>query len=905
MSKHTSNPVIKGLTPMVTPVLMEVQLLSNGQWKPAMQIGDLFQVTMANGAIKLYTVSQVKAVRYDGGEAEEPVTENTNNNLKEEEHKMEFYHFISEAWDTHVRVFTNDMTPSELERYNVSKRNHSPYQGVMYVNTGSWDMQLMVRRVIKTGKKFRVIAIPNGEVDPAILMRLKEKSTFGWASAAYTFYVRIDGCEGWNLDALGLLAHDTQKISKRNQEILRITENHLYMEDASVFNMMLYPRPTTMNVGLVDGKSYISKKTALKLVSSITNTKRRRHMRRGITNDEITHFSGRFVGPWGVVKGDFIIHADEFLPWDILTDMENVKPDLKTTGWMFGTIWEHHTLNLAKWDEQSEINFPTVLTMANKLRDLRRLVAEIRAKIAEGKVPEELMLPEEAHNDDGLPDLDKLSESLRRQDVYWQVYGLSILLAQNLIYLWLNGLLKRMETDKVSMGLYRKTWLPMTNAFTATVNTWTSLTKMGGYKFDSHDGTKVFFDQRFGLVFPDQRFIDTFDLHGTWDLDDTVKAVLVKVFGTPEDVQRLKDQAVIPSHMEIPANESEAVWMVAIIRSPNGPGEISFEDFAMDTEVDDHMPWFYLDTENVAVVNLSTITGQPEMLVASPNMPLPTSNTYTKELMTEEDSMRQIMAQQSNPGIGSTANMLMNWANAFPGTMPVMVGTLGDKVDGTQQGADLITFEAIDQDLKSCYAQFVQKMVSDPNAKVDSHLARFRMPGRVVEQIQGHIKPGNLALFNEAYATAISTIRKEIMNQTLQMRQAQPLVQTIVNLDFGTAAMQWAEETYNRWMRALENVDGAFPTNDEMDAFTKQTIIHQKSESLKDVVDTFVTELEAFEHTNQRVLLLWKYILTPTQRMPYGKKDRVIFQPGHERSVMHVLIEALVARGWVQPLPES
>jgi hypothetical protein len=894
-----ANAMIRVVT-FITTLLLR---LHNDVWVEGTHLPFGGYIAKVEGGTTLLGVDDVKEVRPYNREfamVTQIIARMSNNNVSQrtdrKEDKVDIFHFVQTVDGVAWRIITNIPSPQEVDAYRMSVATHAPASGLMAIETGDWEFNFLLRMMKVRGTKFRVAIIPNKEMTPSRINSMFGKSTFAWANAGYSFFLRIDG-DSWGLNGLGLTAFDTLKVSKRLQEVCRLSEMHLYVDDVADFRLVTYPRPTGMNVGSVDGKSFVSKAFALRLAYSATG-KRRKHLVRGIEEGTITSFSIRVMGPFGLIKGDAYIHSDVNAPFDVLTDAENIKTDIITNGYVFATIWEHHTMNRAKWDDQSAINFPFVLMAENRMADLNLSMAKIRKHIANGEVPEDLMLPEDSHNDDGTPNMERLSDMLRNQRVRWQAAGLDLRMAQNLLYMYLNGFIKSMERDEVGgSGFYKKTHVAMSNAFVGTVATWSLLTKVGGYRFPDQDGTKVFFDERFGLVIPDQRFVETFDLHGTWDLDDTVKAVFVRVFGDADHIAGLKADGVLPAGVEIPTTQSDAVDMVAFIRSPNGPGEISFE--VMDEET---MPWFDFDENRIPTVNLNNVISQNELLAQNAAGQLPTSIRYTKNSLLQAHALRMITAQQGNPGIGATANAVMVWYNTFH-TMPVMAGTLGDIVDAVQQGADPISFGAVEQGASIIWENFVNTVLSS-NVRVDEYVIRSRAPRDVIEQLRPRFGKGRLAKFHDAYAKAIKELRDEVMMQTMQMRQANEMTANVVGLNFSADAMQWAENTHTAWNRQLRAIDNDHRYNrNNCDPFTALTLECMQGNARKQAVDGFIRQLLDSERPHQRVMAIWKYVLTPTSGKPLGHSDRVMFQPGTEMSVMDLLIQALALRGWGHEVP--
>ena len=841
----------------------------------------------------------------------------SGHNNNKEEHML--YHFIKKHKILgEIRVITNAPVQEELDLFGKSELIKAPVDGLFAINSGDHIHAMLIKRLADRGVAFRLNIVQNGCINPSIYATKEEwkkfyatwkslvdKSNFAWANASTGFFLQFPGVEGWTLAPMGLELKDAPKASKRANELVRITNMFFYtenMEDISI----LVKDPAIKPVAR-DGMTYISMSFALKMAGQNPDLQLKIHA--GL----VRRLNFRATLPGGVIdsmpngcliKGDACIMPDKALNGhDIVTVSENLKDELRATDqFIMVTAMEHHPTYQATWDIQRLVMNPQILTHAHRMRDLNRLMTDVKESVSNGEIPEWLLISgNEAHDDEDMGSVRDQYTGFSTVPMRWQEAGLDIRAAQNAVFMAFGSVINRMSQffDSVKYGNaegYAKTmWLPKSNAFVALINTHGSMTQVGGYR-TRHKGTKAYFTKKYGIIIPDQRMEEIYALIGGGDLDDSVELQLVKLWSSdPAVTAMMRHNGVIGATEEIPITKDDAKYTASVLRSPNGAGEFSF------MEIEDILdcPWQFLDLDNVEVIDLATLPlPQAEMMKLVQVGGIQPSVTYTRSPFTRDNALRQIIAQQHNPGIGQAANAMMAWAGvAGPSMPPVIAAPFEQLVDGTQQMADPAIFDAVKTSAELASSAAVSLL--GENKRVDAYLVP-RFAGKddkaAAREFSYH---GPLSEFQENYRAAIKDLHDTIMYKSLQMRDEQPIVAWVRDLKFGPEAYLWADKFVTKYANQLSAVDRRYG-DINMDGIGKMAMLRDKHDQMRSVVDAAIAELKSFDRPGQRALALWYFILRPTKLMPLGHRDRLIFQQGTTEAIMDILIPVLRERGWGQ-----
>lgn len=898
--------------------------LNNNRWMDAESSGDLYKVMLASGRVKYYSVSEIKEIKYDDGETI-PVISNESEDvptpvvIKEGENQMindynSLFHYLEEltfADGTKVyRRTITDVLPDEVAPfYYASATSHKVEGNVLHISTGTWRLRLLEEVFVKKNIPFTVHIMEHKQVAEVPdarrrIAKLVENATFSFANATLQTYLTIH-VPGATLETMGLTAKHMRKVVKRLQEVTRLSEMnmHLAEEKQGIIKVRTFEPAEGADAKLYDGMNFMNVKTALKAARSIKEPRRRHHVMHAIKTGKLTRMTIRFTNDGFIMKGDCVIVPDDQIDVDLVTFSENLKSEIYTNGFAHLTMWEHHPRHTAVWDYQSSINFGSALPERKELFDLNRVVEQSLAAMQNDEIPSWMLLGEDAHNDDGTVNMEKLSDSLHLNQIAWQAAGLDIRSAQNLTFMGLNGVVKRMTANELissritNMSARKKRWIPMTNAVLGAVITYESAVNMGGFTFPNQDPNQVFWDDRVGLVIPGKRFIETYPLHGGWDLDDSVKAIHVRVFAK-NDYDHMRGY-VIDDRVILPDNEADAIDMLLLVRSPNGPGEYSLEVFNPEGMIDDDM----IAPEAIVTFDINNMPSQKQLLANVMEFKgMPTSTLYTKEDLTKAQMLEMILSQMMNPSVGAYCNAIMVYfycVRAFPDVMLDVMETI---VDAAQQGYDLASFEAITKETDSIWNQLVHKCETDPTIRIEAALATAKMPARIQHKVQDRIVKGRFSRMDVAYSKAIATLRNEIALTTLQWRYNSPLVRRLAEKPMDSKYVETCKKLYYKWTFALEAVDAKFKVSEFDHPFAKMVMQQNKQKAFHVIVNEMLEFFNNITDERDRYMLvvnLYKWIVLGQRqddaKQKLGLRDRIFFQPNAkgEKCLMHILIEGI------------
>lgn len=830
-----------------------------------------------------------------------------------------------------IRVITNSPANKERQDYEKSLATGQVVNNLFAIRTGVWGHIMLQERLANKGKAFRVTVVQNKCINPGPMASKDQwtqfhntwkdsigKVNFAVANANVSFFMQFQDEEAssWGLQAMGLDLLDAAKSAKRANEIFRIAKEGLYTEDLDSIKVLVV-HPDSVNPKAVDGMTYISKTFALRMTDRIQDEVERNKSRDAIINNHSLRKNFRMVVPanfidelpeGGMIKGDCTVRDDKFMGgYDVRTVVDNLKKELRATEpFIVATAIDHHPVHAATWDIQRHVMNPQILTEIHRDRDLKRFVEELKASINSGIIPEWILLSgNESHEDGALP----VRENFRDFDTIalrLQAAGVDVRAAQNVVRLAISSVINQMGKEfamppvrGVVEGYARRLWLPKSNAFVALINTHGSLTKVGNFRSKKFDGKKSYFMRHIGLILTDERMVELYDLLGGADLDDSVEIGLVKVWSSDSEVTgMLRRNGVIGKQDRIPTEKAKARYLAYVLRSPNGVGEYGFID--IENILD--LPWQLKDLDNVEVIDLATLPlPQAEAMKKSKILGMQPSIKHSGKSVTRSNALRQIVAQQFNPGIGSAANALMALAGSAGPSMPgVMVAPFEQLVDAVQQMSDPALFKAVERSAELTSSFAIQHLVSTGH-RVDSYLVP-RFFGEDQLDAQALSYEGPMAKFLADYRDAIKDIYDTIEMKTLQMRDVQPVVQWARSLKFGAAARLWAQDFIDRHNKALRAASRepimSFDGNVRIQTkLAKQAATMEKHARMRKAVDEAVMELMSFDLPGQRALAVWAQILRPAGTDRMGSYDRLMFQPGTGGvAIMDVLLPVLAER---------
>lgn len=781
-------------------------------------------------------------------------------------------------------MFKND---AEEAAYNASLIKKAPVNGVFALNTGDYLPRLLLERAANRGVDFRLLIFSNEDL--ANLGDVKSyigKFNFAWANADFSFFIKFDGFDAWGLDLLGLNVKFNKKTSKRANELVRFTGHSLYSATGEDF---LFTRTEDMNMVNIMGHGagkYVIAEYSTPVDGRVTDfdgvnfCTRRFANALGLRGDR---FNFRLNFKSGGIKGDLIVVPDARMlnGADVVYHTDNFNTVITTSGFVIVTAENHSPFHKATYDIQSTVNNPAVYHAQAMLFDIKKMEAEAKAIIVTGEMPEWMELK---GTTEGLGGVDtseflNLASDNRAMHVRWQQAGMDIQSSQNLMFMGLSGVIQMMQRNwNGKLKAYKKTYVPMTNATRAAVMTVEALENMGGYTVANRE--VLSFVDGIGAVMPGSRFAATFDLHGTWDLDDSAIFRLIRLYSSNQGLlEVLVAGGVIDPALVIPESAEDAVQAIAVVRSPNGPGEYSIEACDMA-----NLP-FEVVEENVISIDVASLPlGQGSLLemVATSGLPQDSNEDAYGVDFALEHAQYMITSQTINPGIGSLANSMMCWVNVMGVNFPSsMTDVFGEMVDAVQQGFSLEQLTAVDQESGKVYEQLVDAMIADPSLTIDEDLCITRMPLDVQAKIPAsQIVAGRISTFNAMYRGIFELLNKLSGEVTKELRNKSDLATRIGRLQFDGEVYNFCDRFYNVMTQSMAEVDNQYRVNAKDSSFAKIMKQHYRSVALRNVIDNALVTLEDM---GSKYFVCMYFVCLPNvldRKFATGRFDRLLFQTG-------------------------
>ena len=825
------------------------------------------------------------------------------------------------------RVLTNNPTPKEEEAYTLSQESNKPVpfsriktvtgynyvQDIYAVQTGDYTYSLLENKLTKRGIKFRLGVVSNDDLSELInkykLFNLKEmigKCRFAWANASYTFFLEVEDSKeasSFDLSDLGLEVYDFKKTSKRLQEVTRITQMHASGPMDKLNYRMLEDLPGEELA--YDGPVFVSDWFALRSCFRMANGPTKAKHFAMINRGKIGPMIGRILMDQGEVKGLFHVVPREQLGADLVFHKSALKRELKTDDgrWHY-TAFKHKNLHTAMWDMQTMFNNHTwLMTKEQFTLDMESVITDFNKSIENGQLPDWIIHQEtDGHKDDSAPQVEHVTSSWKKSYIRWQQAGLDVTASSNLVYMAFGSLLNQMRS-----AMKRNTWwVPISNAFTATVTTFDALEVMGNFELPQHKRDMVFFDERFGCVVPTKRFIETADLHDTWDQDgDQAKFIRIKLWSSSPVMSldgynhpKLRETYVIPADLEVPSTPEEAIDMCVVIRSPNGPGGYSIERFDAET-----MPWLRVAEDRVQVIDLHKAPAAMSTLLAATECgQINSSTTYTEELFNRDHAINMINAQMSNPGVGRYANLIMVWAATFGPSYPSKLPAIGnDVIDCVQQTADLDAFLQLQGDY-SDMAEYMAQEIINSGCGIDRYVLETRFPAlsdETREMLAFVAVDGKFTEMYNAYKETLTKVQNLASKGSFELRLSSDTRNKVYN---GIPALKeststWCRAIWSKYERELSRVDAKYSDlSKNTNRFTKMFAVAQRAEDISAIVGQLLDEVKATSHPELYALAIYRWIIDPElTRSKYGVSDRIIFQNGADgqETIMDLIITAI------------
>lgn len=394
----------------------------------------------------------------------------------------------------------------------------------------------------------------------------------------------------------------------------------------------------------MDGMNFVRRSVAARLANSYD-------LRVKVETGELVRFNFRALTGAGIIKGDAIVVPDEMIDHDIITFDDNIKDEVRFNGGSKCLItMEPHHAHSSPWTNVqrfSHLGRWLYSDSRSLVTALNNFVEEHFTALDEGKVPG-WMINELA------------TDGLAHKVTKWINSGREMTESIYLSSMVAGAIVKQL--GKVRASGEPENRFPIPWAVTAHVVTHEALIE-GGYDIPGEMDDWVFYHKESqSISFPGHMFLEFFERHGTWDLDDTVTVHL---------------------------RWTTAGDLVGIgVRDPNSYGEYSVFPVIADT-----FPW-YNTNQAIPVVDMNarptyidelnqTLTGMEPSDFVRGEVFSPVDAEFFGEGLTD------------TPGVGSLVNVLMAYWDTFDRAPNHAPAQLGDMVDVLQQEPDPAKLETI------------------------------------------------------------------------------------------------------------------------------------------------------------------------------------------------------------------
>lgn len=739
-----------------------------------------------------------------------------------------------------------------------------------------------------------------------------------WVDAAHLYTIRLEGIPvGTEFDwtQVGLEVKDAKKMGKRLAELTRLVHKDAwtwFQHKAVIIKPEVGTSDPAFEIIKHDGLNVVKRSALPKAVRKLDRIMGRVFC--SITVD------GKSVpvlvkGDYLVVNDDMWIHGDAHLA----IHMENAKTEVTLAAGQkdLATWWNHAPLHVTTWDQQTLINYPNILTVEDMEADYLHEMNSIDDALKQGRLPGQTEVEDEEIHTDAFEVVPKADEIEKRESLakYIKDAGFDPRMFENLIGMSLMGFVdsksRELRFDGDMKGFHGKHMVNMRNSFRAGCVTREFLEAFvgdGAFAGVSTPTSHAYYDERWGMVWNGDHFARSFELHGTHDGDDVHFVLPIKVWSKdPTTIAALKAAGVLLPGVSIPSVEAKAKMLLIVFRIPNGAGEYSLMEF-------DFATWpqtIDFDESLVKTHELSFFSGwvKPQPMLIPINMPgLTTSRVYSKTAYTKADFAMDFNAQVVNPGFGQLCNALAAYSHLTHGDIPTcMPDSLGNCVDGTQQGADIATFTQISGIIKSIskeLASIARSGQMDMNTYV---YWRRGSVAKVAAEATNSINftTDGLYEFDAIYRNKYVALGENIKTKySFYMRNSVDVVKMGRQMVFSGQEINWAKkfikDLEKATIEASKSVSFKLPNGQDVpnNKFTAPVINHAKRTARHAVIDSVIAELEAMENVNRKVLALWYVIITPnimSANSAHGYVDRTLCYMGSKRSIAHMVIDALVS----------
>jgi hypothetical protein len=757
------------------------------------------------------------------------------------------------------------------------------------LSTGDYIPALLLNRL---GDRQMIIKFVDFEFADEVIGDENPNKVY-WADASGITMLKAPEAGVWGdpFTTMGLIVTNGPKLAKRLKEVVRLTR----FWDTKALNIKWVEIPEGRPETDYDGINYISMTHAVNMARNIENKRSRYRFMTAVNTGKIVRVNYRHLFSDGLIKGDAIIISDEQMVrthglYDAVVPSINLKSEIRTDGWSFTTMNPHHAHNQAMFDVQSASWLREWLYPRALMKDtLTTVIDTALESLRNGEWPAWMILSEQdAHLDgnESLPRLERASEQFSRNYLKWQFYGMKPEQSASIMGMAANTFLSRLESKlnfRDHNGDWKpRLWFPLPHAVYGHIVTHEFL-ELGGFEIPEGCEDKLFYhEESNSFSIPGDEFFDTFEAHGTWDLDDSSKFFIRKV----------KTDATYRG-VKYRAGELAGV----IVRSPNSDGEYSIHKVGNV----EGFPLYHQYGE-IPEIDLTTAPRRIEEVMAGQKVRgLPANPVVRVGPFMESTAKESIDVQIENPGVGPVANAMMVYYGSKGKSPANVLDTMGNIVDCVQQTPYMAGFSAIKKFTVELWLEIYH------HGKVDKFLSITRVPKKIM--VDGEVRSLRRALNTyEGYFTNLfghmkkETARFKESSRTIAFANRQAnLISEIRDMEFTDderkTASKWVTAYENNFVKVMEEFKG-------YDRLSKQ----KRAAAMRALISRMVTKLDAMDKDVRTRLVMAMYRNVTTPRIPnmkYGISDRCLFAPAPEgeRSVMDVFLDALVDQGVAQ-VPE-
>jgi hypothetical protein len=628
---------------------------------------------------------------------------------------MPFFHGIILRAGKWLRVISG----AELRDSDVVSEvfEGGPYVPAFLEHFFSGEYRVEVRKIHK--KWFK----GNKSLDPQNVGLVSgEVLRFSNASDQYTIRIKGD-TQGWlgAFNDIGLIIGNSRKMSKRLIELVRLACTWTYRDasDPLAIEVIAYDGPETD----VDGISAISEEFFFECVDSNRNATRewRRSMKAKVRNGKLTVVSLRVLTPEGLIKGNALVLPKWMMNgYDVRTFQPNIKPEISTTGWYWGTVEPSYGALPVRSDDLTHSIYRGVEGLYDDgtlMKTLNLVLDEFDQDLRSGKRTEWMeRLADHAdeilHDDDASDRYGKngLVGKIQIAVAKLAALGVPLTASQTLMFLSVNGLKNQFLGDNKKGQVWAdktRHWFPVPWAYAAHIMTAEVLREFGFHIPDSDKG--FYHEATHCFVVPGDYFAKNYDNHGGYDLDDTVKVHIRRMI-MPDGTTKL---------------------VAFLLRNPNDFGEWSM------IEVDDFGPVYHrFGTRPPAVDYNKLCSAVPQWSELKSSLeigqlPAIANPPQIGDVFSPEDEDRVLTASLIFPaGVGGTVIPKMIWYAVTGRPIQSLCAPNEDIIDVLQQGQGSIEDTTVIQ-------SWIDKVFADLKAQVpemDPFWFHTRLPAEAAEE---------------------------------------------------------------------------------------------------------------------------------------------------------------------------